>query len=58
MYRLLYIFFISLIKMKVKLIDEASFVKMQNITVHVLVFFITCLARHVSGKQMDRLYTF
>lgn len=44
--------------MKIKLIDEASFVKMQNITVHVLVFFITCLARHVSGKQMDRLYTF
>lgn len=32
MYRLLYIFLISIIKMKIKLIDEASFVKMQNIT--------------------------
>lgn len=40
--------------MKIKLIDDASFVKI----LHVLEFFITCLASHVSDKRMDRMYTF
>lgn len=46
---------IFLIKMKIKLIDEASFVKMRNIT---CASIFHCLASNVSDNRMDRLDTF